>query len=153
MKRKSIFTIYVSLIFAITCLYTCTAFAEKSEFVTEKEIGIQSISTRGNTIHKTNGIGTEKGGIGSYTSTITRNCDTIKVQGICLGNPGDKTVVVTVYPDTNHNRPVAYGKVLLDGQYHKLSTMYVTHFSPGTYYIVISPYFSGGYDVSTFFCY
>lgn len=138
----------------LSTICTVTYAKELSNNVEEAQnIALMPSALEGETLHKINGIGMENGGSGNYTSTIKRTCNTIKVQGTCLGSTSDKSVVVTVYPDTNHLRPVAYGKVLLDGRYHELTTLYVTEFSPGTYYIEVQPYFSCGYECSTYFYY
>ena len=107
-------------------------------------------TTSGETLHKINGTGTTTGGPDSYTSTTTRTCNKIKAMGEVLTSTQNKEMQVIVLKGTE---VVASGQIQLNGQYYELTKFLWLNYPAATYTIQVTPFFSGGYEVSTYFYY
>ena len=97
--------------------------------------------------HKVNGISSEDGRSGSYTSTITKTCTKITAYG--TSDNGRKSVTLHIY--SSSNKLVASKVLILDGIERECVYYHTTSFSPGTYRIEVSSSDSVPYEVSTSF--
>lgn len=147
--------ILLSAVMAISMLlFTCNiSFAASAQDTNiENEDSVVFSATSDSDFFKVNGTATYKGGRDTYTSTITKDCSTLKAMGNLLGgNTGGKYMVITVYKDGS-NAPIAWGNIPLDGKFHTLTTLNGFKYYPkGTYTVIVEPSFTGGYEVSTYF--
>lgn len=105
------------------------------------------------THHKVNGSATSTGGILTYDSTTTRNCNSITAEGHYWGSSGGSYSVTVVVQKGGIT--VAYGTIPLDGKEHTLSSYVGNRYSAGTYHVTVTPLggFYASYDTSTHFYY
>ena len=144
------FRLIVSMILCLTLLGS----ASMPAFAAENTISSANTTYSNDNFHKTNGVYCEGGGATFYT-TITKECSTLKIRGVCYGNQSTTRVTVVVYFGDTNNK-AASGTIYLNGNYYTL-TAAETNLTPGdkypvgTYRVVVTPFAPGDYEVSSYF--
>lgn len=109
------------------------------------------------TLHKINGIYSGKGAGDSYTTTISRTCNEIRVKGVTYDSVTDKLVNVHIYRQSGWQELLVASitNVRLDNKEHTMQIYdpYVNNLTAGTYTVRITTSDTKPYDVSTYFYY
>ena len=140
MRTKKLVSKLIVLILSLSLCFSVNVFAAENN-------SLQVYST----LHKVNGTGSN-GGYSGFYATTTRTTSVIKILGECDSTSKDAWVSISAYSSItgSYSQTVVSGKFTMNNSPQSFFTGTCT---PGTYYIEIYPYFSGGYSASAYFYY